>query len=82
MLDCGHEGEAVIGHFYLCPVCDVSDGVPERVRRETTQKLCPHCGSDDLQVYPGFTMGGKDLYHCHNCTRTHQRPAALDDDGA
>ena len=73
MLDCGHIGEAVISQFYLCPVCDVSDGVPEHVPPEGTEKLCPYCGSNDLEIYPGFTIRGHDLWHCVSCFRSHKR---------
>lgn len=74
LLDCGHVGEAVISQFYLCPVCDVSDGVPEHVPPEETKKLCPHCGDDDLEVFPGFSILGKDLWFCNHCMRSHHRP--------
>ena len=79
---CGHEGEHIVSQYVHCPRCDVSDGVPVHIDPEKTLDLCPHCGSDDLQVYHGFTMGGNDLWHCIDCTRTHQRPSQLDEDGA
>ena len=70
-----------MGQFYLCPICDADDitldedldGIPMFVDPEATKKLCPHCGSDDIDVYPGFTTHGKDLYHCHHCMRSHTR---------
>lgn len=77
---CGCEGEAVIGQYYQCLDHDrdgapepEADGVPEHVAPEVTKKLCPHCGSDDLQVYPGLTIYGMDLYHCNQCHNSHQR---------
>lgn len=73
MLDCGHWGEAIISQYFACPICDVSDGVPEYVEPEVTKKLCPHCGSDDLKIYPGFTVMGLDLWHCNKCQQSHQR---------
>lgn len=71
---CGHPGEHIVGQYVQCPICDVSDGVPEYVEPEVTKKLCPHCGSDDLEIFTGFTVFGKDLWLCNGCLRSHQRP--------
>lgn len=36
---CGHQGEAIIGQYVMCPTCD---GVPEHVESEITEKICLH----------------------------------------
>lgn len=64
---CGHLGRAVIGNYVQCLVCDVSDGVPERVDERVTAVLCGTCGSDDLRVLPMFTVDGRDLWFCRDC---------------
>ena len=64
---CGHLGRAVIGQYYQCLVCDVSDGTPKHIDDRITEVLCGTCGSDDLKVWPGFTVDGRDLWFCKDC---------------
>lgn len=67
---CGHIGRAVIGQFYLRDICD-APAVPEPIEEDpTTVPLCLHCGSEDVKVYPGFTVTGKNLWHCFACMRS------------
>lgn len=66
---CGHYGEAVIGQYYACRLCD-NDSVPEEVLDRVTEPLCENCGSDDLDVYPLFTVSGKTVIHCRSCKHT------------
>lgn len=71
-LPCGHVGEAVFGQYFACPVCD-RQAVPQHVppERTATERLCAHCGSDDLRFLPGFTLNGRDMWFCNSCRRTH-----------
>lgn len=77
---CGHRGEAVVGQYYRClEGCDragagpESDGVPDEESDDhVTEPLCLHCGSDDVQIWPGFMVSGKDLFTCRDCGRSFQ----------
>ena len=64
---CGHEGYFVIGRYVTCPICDLSDGVPEEVEDEGTRPLCKACGSGDTE--PFATESFLDCHHCVACGR-------------
>jgi len=70
---CGHLGRAIIGQYYACAVCDVSDGVPEPILIEddrVTGPLCSTCGGDDLDIYPNFALSNKTIYFCNDCKQS------------
>lgn len=68
---CGHPGTYVTNTFITCDQrCGMSDGVPEYVDPERTKRLCSHCGSDRVQVYPGMAHeDGRELFHCNSCLK-------------
>jgi hypothetical protein len=39
---CGHEGEAIIGQYYMCPRCDTDDDITIEL------VVCPYCKSIDV----------------------------------
>lgn len=65
---CGHEGEYVIGQYVQCETCDKA-AVPEELEDTSriTKRLCAHCGSDDIQKWPGLWATGETLYWCNGC---------------
>lgn len=71
---CGHEGEVVIGQYVKClEGCDLSDGTVDFEildLDDVTKSLCPHCGSDDLEAWPGLFANGDTLMYCKKCGRS------------
>lgn len=69
MLPCGHVGEAVIGQYYACPICDRSAAL-EHGDDRVTKPMCGECGSVNLRIWPGFTTDGRDFWFCVDCTKS------------
>ncbi len=74
---CGHPGTYVTNTYITCDQrCEMgdpeeSDGIVDLDLDDViTQPLCSHCGSDDLDIYPGFCLSGKNLWHCRTCQRS------------
>ncbi len=65
---CGHPGSYIIGQFIKCDQgCD--NAIPTYIDPEKTKRLCIHCGSIRIEIFPDFALNGKDIYYCNNCHR-------------
>jgi hypothetical protein len=63
ILPCGHEGECVVGTFWLCPICDAVAKKPQSAGTTTAQRpKCPRCGKTCTE--PFNTEKFTDLWHC------------------
>lgn len=65
---CGHDGEAIIGHYYEC-LEGCGSAIPTYIDPEKTKQLCIHCMSSDIAIFPDFALSGKTIYYCHTCFR-------------